>query len=62
MHENGMSFTALDAAGAQVSFETYYSNVGGFISTAPELEHRGQPASAEVPFPITSADEMLEKA
>ncbi|MDW2105095.1 L-serine ammonia-lyase, partial [Vibrio sp. 1580] len=27
-----------------------------------ELEHGGQQASAEVPFPFSSADEMLEKA
>ncbi|MDW3138465.1 L-serine ammonia-lyase, iron-sulfur-dependent, subunit alpha, partial [Vibrio sp. 1288] len=54
--------TALDAAGAQVAFETYYSIGGGFIATAAELEHGGQQASAEVPFPFSSADEMLEKA
>ncbi|MCA2493312.1 L-serine ammonia-lyase, iron-sulfur-dependent, subunit alpha, partial [Vibrio sp. 2175-1] len=59
---NGMTITALDAAGAQVAFETYYSIGGGFIATAAELEHGGQQASAEVPFPFSSADEMLEKA
>ncbi|EGR3219607.1 L-serine ammonia-lyase [Vibrio parahaemolyticus] len=62
LHENGMTITALDAAGAQVAFETYYSIGGGFIATAAELEHGGQQASAEVPFPFSSADEMLEKA
>ncbi|MDW3170651.1 L-serine ammonia-lyase, iron-sulfur-dependent, subunit alpha, partial [Vibrio sp. Y184] len=46
----------------QVAFETYYSIGGGFIATAAELEHGGQQASAEVPFPFSSADEMLEKA
>ncbi|MDW1977546.1 L-serine ammonia-lyase, iron-sulfur-dependent, subunit alpha, partial [Vibrio sp. Vb1980] len=44
------------------AFETYYSIGGGFIATAAELEHGGQQASAEVPFPFSSADEMLEKA
>lgn len=62
LHENGMTITALDAAGDQVAFETYYSIGGGFIATAAELEHGGQQASAEVPFPFSSADEMLEKA
>ncbi len=62
LHENGMTITALDVAGDQVAFETYYSIGGGFIATAAELEHGGQQASAEVPFPFSSADEMLEKA
>lgn len=62
LHENGMTITALDAAGDQVAFETYYSIGGGFIATAAELEHGSQQASAEVPFPFSSADEMLEKA
>ncbi|ENY5164886.1 TPA: L-serine ammonia-lyase [Vibrio parahaemolyticus] len=62
LHENGMTITALDAAGDQVAFETYYSIGGGFIATAAELEYGGQQASAEVPFPFSSADEMLEKA
>ncbi|HIF5669428.1 TPA: L-serine ammonia-lyase [Vibrio parahaemolyticus] len=62
LHENGMTITALDVAGDQVAFETYYSIGGGFIATAAELEHGSQQASAEVPFPFSSADEMLEKA
>lgn len=50
LHENGMTITALDVAGDQVAFETYYSIGGGFIATAAELEHGSQQASAEVPF------------
>ncbi|KGT33821.1 serine dehydratase, partial [Vibrio parahaemolyticus] len=46
----------------KVYSKTYYSIGGGFIVDEAELEHGGQQASAEVPFPFSSADEMLEKA
>ncbi|HHF2957455.1 TPA: L-serine ammonia-lyase [Vibrio diabolicus] len=62
LHENGMTITALDAAGDQVAFEIYYSIGGGFITTADELENGTQQDEVAVPFPFTSADEMLEKA
>ncbi|EMB9223514.1 L-serine ammonia-lyase [Vibrio alginolyticus] len=62
LHENGMTITALDAAGDQVAFEIYYSIGGGFIATADELENCTQQDEVAVPFPFTSADEMLEKA
>ncbi|GAJ70113.1 LOW QUALITY PROTEIN: L-serine dehydratase [Vibrio sp. JCM 18904] len=62
LHENGMTITALDAAGDQVAFEIYYSIGGGFIATADELENGTQQDEVAVPFPFTSADEMLEKA
>ncbi|HTQ54047.1 MAG TPA: L-serine ammonia-lyase [Bryobacteraceae bacterium] len=57
-HPNGMRFTAFDAAGAAVHQETYYSVGGGFI------EREGAPpasatATAQVPYPFTSAAEML---
>ncbi len=62
LHENGMTITALDAAGDQVAFEIYYSIGGGFIATADERENGTQQDEVAVPFPFTSADEMLEKA
>ena len=62
LHENGMTITALDESGEQLAFEIYYSIGGGFIATADELENGTQQAEVEVPFPFTSADEMLEKA
>tara|TARA_Y100001960_G_scaffold328731_1_gene418254 strand:- start:283 stop:1653 length:1371 start_codon:yes stop_codon:yes gene_type:complete len=62
LHENGMSITAYDALGNQLATETYYSIGGGFIATADELENGKSEADVEVPFPFSSADEMLEKA
>ncbi len=62
LHENGMTITAWDELGEQVAFETYYSIGGGFIATADELENGSQQTPVEVPYPFSSADEMLEKA
>ncbi|MCG9581023.1 L-serine ammonia-lyase [Vibrio tubiashii] len=62
LHENGMTITAYDSLGNQLAFETYYSIGGGFIATAKELEEGGSANSVDVPFPFTSADEMLEMA
>lgn len=62
LHENGMSITAYDSLGHQLATETYYSIGGGFIATADELENGKQEAKVEVPYPFSSADEMLIKA
>ncbi|MGR5236435.1 L-serine ammonia-lyase [Vibrio alfacsensis] len=62
LHENGMTITAFDALGGQIEFETYYSIGGGFIATATELEYGSNELEVQVPFPFSSADEMLEKA
>lgn len=62
LHENGMSITAYDSLGHQLATETYYSIGGGFIATADELENGKQEAEVEVPYPFSSADEMLIKA
>lgn len=62
LHENGMTITALDVHGEQVAFEIYYSIGGGFIATADELEHGTKQTEVDVPYPFTSADEMLQKA
>ncbi|MCG9752041.1 L-serine ammonia-lyase [Vibrio brasiliensis] len=62
LHENGMTITAFDSKGAQLAFETYYSIGGGFIATESELKQGGNQNQVDVPFPFTSADEMLEMA
>ncbi|NVD08976.1 L-serine ammonia-lyase [Vibrio sp. JPW-9-11-11] len=62
LHENGMTISAFDAKGEQVAFETYYSIGGGFIATAKQLEHGSDEATVDVPYPFTSADEMLTMA
>ncbi len=62
LHENGMTITAFDANGDTVGFETYYSIGGGFIATAAELEKGSSDSSVDVPYPFTSADEMLTMA
>lgn len=62
LHENGMTITAYDSLGTQLIHEIYYSIGGGFIATAKELEDGGSESNVKVPFPFTSADEMLEMA
>jgi L-serine dehydratase len=57
-HPNAMRFTALDAEGAAVQSDVYYSIGGGFIQRA------GTPAVfsqlAPVPYPFSSGEELLE--
>ncbi|EGA69463.1 L-serine dehydratase [Vibrio sinaloensis DSM 21326] len=62
LHENGMSITAFNAKGEQLATETYYSIGGGFIATADELQNGSNDKPVDVPFPFTSADEMLAQA
>jgi len=66
-HPNGMRFTLLNADShelpgkSRVLFEqVYYSVGGGFILTAEELASAGAGAKKrEVPYPFSSADELL---
>ena len=61
-HPNGMRFTALDAAGAAIAEEVYYSVGGGFILSAQELAPDPQEklvSPRAVPFPFRSAAELL---
>jgi L-serine dehydratase len=62
-HPNGLRLTALDAGGAALRGETYYSIGGGFVVTEAEAEagHTGgsRPASP-VPHPFASAEELLD--
>lgn len=62
LHENGMTVTAYDSSGTQLKVETYYSIGGGFILTADELENGSSDKPVDVPFPFTSAEQMLEMA
>ncbi|MEQ8604336.1 MAG: L-serine ammonia-lyase [Marivibrio sp.] len=61
-HANGMAIRALDAEGAALVEEIYYSVGGGFVSTAAELEAGEQPGSdaSNVPYPFATAQQMLE--
>lgn len=64
-HANGMSFSALDKDGRLLLKRIYYSIGGGFVVTDTELEAmRGQknPAAAKVPYPFSTAKQMLEMA
>ena len=71
LHANGMIFEALDAKGAIVLTETYYSIGGGFIATEEDMQRKAQarkeagtPAAAQAsyPYPFDSAEAMLEMA
>ncbi|WP_432559222.1 L-serine ammonia-lyase [Granulicoccus sp. GXG6511] len=60
-HPNGMTFTALDDAGAELAKESYYSIGGGFVvdeatAAADQLVAEGP----EVPFPFTTAEELMD--
>lgn len=65
-HANGMSFSGFDRHGRMLTKEIYYSIGGGFVFSEEELaEMRCRPTTASetiVPFPFSSAKEMLEMA
>ncbi len=60
-HSNGMRFIAFGAGGRTLASEIYYSIGGGFIQKEGEAQaHKiNRP---EVPFPFSSADELLRTA
>jgi L-serine dehydratase len=62
-HPNGMRFTALDAAGATLASEVFFSVGGGFIVADGESAG-GMPATttATLPYPFKSAAELLVMA
>jgi L-serine dehydratase len=63
LHPNGLRFTALDANGAVLHREEFYSTGGGFIVRAAEF---GRPSNdgrqVPTPHPFTSARELLDSA
>jgi L-serine dehydratase len=64
-HPNGMRFAAFDAMGVKLAEEVFYSVGGGFIlSEAERVAGAGGDAGAKrvVPYPLSSAAEMLRVA
>lgn len=65
-HANGMIFKALDAEGAVLLEETYYSIGGGFVVTAAERESPASIIAADDainwPYPFETAATMLKMA
>lgn len=63
-HSNGMRFTALDESGGVFLERVYYSVGGGFVCDESELAQgaRGTASELDLPYPFTSAADMLHKA
>lgn len=60
-HPNALAFRIVDAAGAHVLAETYYSVGGGFVMTEAEMAaDKAAPSGPRVPYPFATAAEMLE--
>ncbi|WP_321920560.1 L-serine ammonia-lyase [Paraburkholderia tropica] len=59
LHPNGMRFTALDANGAALVAQVYYSVGGGFVVNDVGDRLNGQPATADVPYPFRTGVELL---
>ena len=59
-HPNGMRFTVFDAAGNQLASNVFYSIGGGFILSAEELANPGAAKKRDVPYPFSSAAQLLE--
>ncbi|NRA31456.1 MAG: L-serine ammonia-lyase [Parvularculaceae bacterium] len=64
LHPNGMKIRALGASGEPVAEAQYYSTGGGFIATEAQLSQPVEddivPGRVKVPYPFTSAQELLE--
>ena len=59
-HPNGLIFMGLDNRGDILFQETFYSIGGGFVLTADELaDGKDKEEGCKVPFPFSSADQML---
>jgi len=59
-HSNGMRYRAMDATGAVIADQLYYSIGGGFVLR--EGEDAGAHAKSTVKYPFTSAAELLKTA
>ena len=59
-HPNALTFTAFDAAGAEVAHRSYFSIGGGFVRDEEEMG-RNTPDEGEVaePYPFRSAADLL---
>ncbi|WP_299474851.1 L-serine ammonia-lyase [uncultured Roseibium sp.] len=65
LHANGMTFNLLDASGALIDTFVYFSIGGGFVVSEDELRKTtnapvNELAVQPVPFPFSSAREMLD--
>lgn len=58
LHPNGMHFFALDAKGEMICEEVMYSLGGGFIATEAEMQQT--PPEIAVPYPFTTANELMQ--
>ena len=60
-HANGLRFEALEAGGAVLLDQVFYSIGGGFIATEEELASggRAEPQASDCPYPFATAEEML---
>jgi L-serine dehydratase len=61
-HPNGMKFEVVDAAGALICQETFYSIGGGFIVSEAERSAPEGGTPRKVPYPFRSATELLALA
>jgi L-serine dehydratase len=65
-HPNGVRFTAFDTAAQMLRVGTFFSIGGGFIvaddEEPGELARPGDTAEVALPYPFSSAAELLEKA
>jgi len=59
-HSNGMLFKAFDRQQQLLSEQIYYSIGGGFIVTDQEIDNPAAATSVEVPFPFSTADQLLK--
>ena len=60
LHPNGMEFRAFDSNGAEIDLRRYYSVGGGFVvDEGAAEEDRLDREAVQVPFPITSGQELL---
>ncbi|HTX40977.1 MAG TPA: L-serine ammonia-lyase [Acidobacteriaceae bacterium] len=61
-HPNGVRFTAFDSADQSLLTRTYFSIGGGFILADGESSAPAATVAAPVPFPFSSAAELLHRA
>ncbi len=63
LHPNGMTLTAYDDDGAQLSQRTYYSTGGGFVASEAQLKRKPKDdrinTGTQVPHDFGSAEELL---
>ena len=63
LHPNGLRFTALDASGAVLHRDEFYSTGGGFVVRAAEFGQAKQEGRRiATPYPFASARDLLEAA